>query len=184
MVRGITPDVCHDRLIDNDCPPTILDLVDSLVRHTLPGRVEQLAPQYGRPPQLGSVRQMEHIVEPVVEFLGRLAAEQADATRNRRLSAGLRYARFPFRKTIAEFDFEFQPTVDRRLVNDLATLRFMATGRPVLFLGQRPAAAKPTSPSRSPPWPSKPATGATSLTPRRWSRTSPKPAAKATSRPS
>lgn len=50
-----------------------------------------------------------------IEFLARLVGEQADATRNRRLNARLRYARFPFRKTIDEFDFEFQPTVDRRL---------------------------------------------------------------------
>jgi DNA replication protein DnaC len=71
-----------------------------------------------------------------IEFLARLIAEQADATRNRRLTARLRYARFPFRKTIDEFDFAFQPTVDRRLVDDLATLRFMDTGRPILFLGQ------------------------------------------------
>ena len=71
-----------------------------------------------------------------VEFLARLIAEQADATRNRRLTARLRYARFPFRKTIDEFDFAFQPTVDRKLVDDLASLRFMDTGRPILFLGQ------------------------------------------------
>lgn len=71
-----------------------------------------------------------------VEFLARLVAEQADATRNRRLSARLRFARFPFRKTLSDFDFDFQPTVDRRLIDDLATLRFMTTGRPVLFLGQ------------------------------------------------
>ena len=71
-----------------------------------------------------------------VEYLARLVAEQADATRNRRLAARLRYARFPFRKTIDEFDFAFQPTVDRKLVDDLATLRFMETGRPILFLGQ------------------------------------------------
>lgn len=42
-----------------------------------------------------------------VEFLDRLGVEQASATRNRRLTARLRNARFPFRKTIAEFDFEF-----------------------------------------------------------------------------
>jgi DNA replication protein DnaC len=71
-----------------------------------------------------------------IEFLGRLIAEQASATRNRRLTARLRYARFPFRKTIAEFDFEFQPSIDRKLVDDVATLRFMETGRPILFLGQ------------------------------------------------
>ncbi len=118
-----------------------------------------------------------------VEFLGRLIAEQADATRNRRLSARLRYARFPFRKTIDEFDFDFQPSVDRRLVDDLATLRFMTDGRPILFSAS-PAAARPTSRSLSPPWPSMPGSAATSPTPKRWSRTSPKPPAKATSPPS
>ncbi|MDK1039516.1 MAG: IS21-like element helper ATPase IstB [Actinomycetota bacterium] len=71
-----------------------------------------------------------------IEYLSRLVAEQASTTRNRRLTARLRYARFPFRKTIDEFDFEFQPSIDRKLVDDLATLRFMETGRPVLFLGQ------------------------------------------------
>jgi len=71
-----------------------------------------------------------------IEFLARLVAEQASATRNRRLAARLRYARFPFRKTITDFDFEFQPTIDRKLVDDLATLRFIADGRPILFLGQ------------------------------------------------
>jgi DNA replication protein DnaC len=53
-----------------------------------------------------------------------------------RHTARLRYARFPFRKTIGEFDFEFQPSIDRKLVDDVATLRFMETGRPILFLGQ------------------------------------------------
>lgn len=41
------------------------------------------------------------------KFLGRLFAERADATRNRRLAARLRFARFPFSKTVDEFDFEF-----------------------------------------------------------------------------
>ena len=71
-----------------------------------------------------------------IEYLARLIGEQANATRNRRLTARLRFARFPFRKTIDEFDFAFQPTVDRKLINDLASLRFMTTGRPILFLGQ------------------------------------------------
>lgn len=71
-----------------------------------------------------------------LEFLARLTAEQASATRDRRLAARLRYARFPFRKTLDEFDYAFQPSIDRKLVEDLATLRFMHEGRPVLFLGQ------------------------------------------------
>jgi DNA replication protein DnaC len=99
-----------------------------------------------------------------VEFLARLVAEQATADRNRRLAARLRYARFPYRRRIDEFDFEFQPSVDRRLIDDLATLRFIAENRPILFLGQ-PGSARPTSLSRSPPSRSRPATAATSPPP-------------------
>jgi DNA replication protein DnaC len=71
-----------------------------------------------------------------IEFLARLLAEETTATRDRRLAARLRYARFPFHKTIDDFDYEFQPTIDRKLVADLATLRFINENRPVLFLGQ------------------------------------------------
>lgn len=71
-----------------------------------------------------------------IEYLARLVAEQATADRDRRLAARLRYARFPYRRHLADFDFEFQPSVDRKLVEDLATLRFIDENRPVLFLGQ------------------------------------------------
>jgi DNA replication protein DnaC len=71
-----------------------------------------------------------------VEYLARVVSEQAAATIGRRLAARLRFARFPFRRTIDEFDFEFQPSIDRKLVTDLATLRFIPEARPVLFLGQ------------------------------------------------
>ncbi len=60
-----------------------------------------------------------------VDFLARVIAEQASATTNRKLAARLRFARFPFRRSLLDFDFEFQPTVDRKLVEDLATLRFI-----------------------------------------------------------
>ena len=71
-----------------------------------------------------------------VEYLAKVMAEQAAATVNRRLAGRLRYARFPARRTLEDFDFDFQPTVDRKLVEDLATCRFVAEGRPLLFLGQ------------------------------------------------
>ena len=71
-----------------------------------------------------------------IEFLARLVAEQATADRDRRLAARLRYARFPYRRSINDFDYEFQPSVDRKLVEDLATLRFIDENRPILLLGQ------------------------------------------------
>jgi DNA replication protein DnaC len=71
-----------------------------------------------------------------IEFLARLLAEETTATRDRRLAARLRYAKFPFHKTVDDFDYEFQPSIDRKLVADLATLRFIQENRPILFLGQ------------------------------------------------
>ena len=73
---------------------------------------------------------------PPVVYLANVIAAQSAATRNRRLAARLRFARFPGRKTLDEFDFSFQPSIDKKLVLDLATLRFVKEGRPVLFLGQ------------------------------------------------
>ncbi|MDQ1415347.1 MAG: hypothetical protein QOF81_960 [Acidimicrobiaceae bacterium] len=71
-----------------------------------------------------------------VQFLAAVMAEQAAATTNRRLAARLRYARFPYRRSVDDFDFDFQPTVDRKLVADLATLRFITEGRSIALLGQ------------------------------------------------
>src|SRR5919199_6758185 len=70
------------------------------------------------------------------QFLAELWAEEAAATPNRRMAARLRFAHFPARRTLAEFDFDFQPSVDRKPAQDLAWLRFVAEGRPLLLLGQ------------------------------------------------
>jgi DNA replication protein DnaC len=70
------------------------------------------------------------------QFLAGLVADEAAATRNRRLSARLRFAHFPVRRSLDEFDFDFQPSVDRKLIDDLASLRFVTEGRPILLLGQ------------------------------------------------
>lgn len=69
-------------------------------------------------------------------FLAELVAAEAAATRNRRMAARLRFAHFPTRRTLQEFDFDFQPSVDPKLIQDLASLRFVAEGRPLLLLGQ------------------------------------------------
>lgn len=71
-----------------------------------------------------------------LEFLAALTAEEAAATRQRRLTARLQFAHFPYRKTLEEFDFEFQPSVDPKIVADLASLDFVENGHPILLLGQ------------------------------------------------
>lgn len=71
-----------------------------------------------------------------LEYLAAVAAAEAAASRDRRLATRMRFAHLPKRATVADFDFDFQPSVDRKLIADLASCRFVAEGRPVLFLGQ------------------------------------------------
>jgi DNA replication protein DnaC len=47
----------------------------------------------------------------------------------------LRLARFPWLKTLDQFDFEFQPSLDRRQVRELAGLSFVARSHNVVILG-------------------------------------------------
>lgn len=44
-------------------------------------------------------------------------------------------ARFPYLKTLEQFDFSFQPSVDRKKLQELATCRFIEHGENVVFLG-------------------------------------------------
>jgi DNA replication protein DnaC len=74
--------------------------------------------------------------EDPLEFLAKVVASEVDATRQRRLSARLRFAHFPFRKTLEEFDFDFQPSIDPKVIYDLAELDFVRDGHPVLLLGR------------------------------------------------
>lgn len=71
-----------------------------------------------------------------LDYLRAVIGEEVTATKNRRLTARLRFARLPARKTLEEFDFSFQPSIDRKILDDLAALRFIQEGIPVLLLGQ------------------------------------------------
>jgi DNA replication protein DnaC len=47
----------------------------------------------------------------------------------------LRQSRFPWNKTLEQFDFEFQPSLDRRQVRELAGLSFVERAHNVVVLG-------------------------------------------------
>ena len=69
------------------------------------------------------------------EFLHSLLQADVDAVEQRRLQGRLRFAKLPTRKTLEQFDFTAQPKLDRRLVEDLATLRFVEEKANVLLIG-------------------------------------------------
>jgi len=47
----------------------------------------------------------------------------------------MKCAVFPVKKTLEEFDFEFQKSIDKKVIEDLATLRFVHNSENVVFLG-------------------------------------------------
>jgi DNA replication protein DnaC len=75
--------------------------------------------------------------EPVapVEVLERLLAAEVEATAARRLAARLRFAHYPLEKRLSAFEFDYQPSIDRAVIAELSTLRFVEERRNALFLG-------------------------------------------------
>jgi DNA replication protein DnaC len=69
------------------------------------------------------------------QFLCDLLDVEVKATEERRLAGRLRLAGFPSHKTLEEFDFTAQPSLDRRLVEELATLRFVEERSNALLIG-------------------------------------------------
>ena len=68
-------------------------------------------------------------------FLDHLTQAELAARREQRVARHIRRARFPFVKTLDQFDFACQPSINEAQVRDLATLRFVAHGENVLLLG-------------------------------------------------
>ncbi len=69
------------------------------------------------------------------DFLTPLLEAEVEARKTRALSSRMRLAGFPSVKTLNQFDFAFQPTLDERLVRELATLRFVHEASNVILLG-------------------------------------------------
>ena len=69
------------------------------------------------------------------EFLHRLLSAEVVATDARRRAGLERFACLPSPWTLEDFDFTAQPSVDRKLVTELATLRFLEDATNVLLIG-------------------------------------------------
>ncbi len=61
--------------------------------------------------------------------------DETDAKQRIRVAMGIQVAHFPAVKTLEEFDFKFQPSIDQRLVRELATGRFVAQAENILMFG-------------------------------------------------
>jgi DNA replication protein DnaC len=68
-------------------------------------------------------------------FLERLLQVEVSATEIRRRASLERFASLPSPFRLEDFDFDAQPSIDKKLVNELSTLAFLEDATNVLFIG-------------------------------------------------
>jgi DNA replication protein DnaC len=80
------------------------------------------------------LKRVAELLDPIAE---RATKEELSYVEflERRLLAKTRLAHFPFVKTLTDFDFQFQPSIDKKQIQELATLRFLHEAENVIFLG-------------------------------------------------
>jgi DNA replication protein DnaC len=69
------------------------------------------------------------------DFLDELLALEVGSKTEKHHQMRITMARFPFQKTLESFDFKFQPSIDVKLMRELAGGRYMNSGDNVLLLG-------------------------------------------------
>jgi DNA replication protein DnaC len=68
-------------------------------------------------------------------FLGYLLEGELAERKRRSVELNLKFARFPYLKRLEDFDYSAQPSIDKRLVEELATGRFLQEARNLVLLG-------------------------------------------------
>jgi DNA replication protein DnaC len=108
---------------------------DTLVLERLQNNLSRL-----RLPRIGSllpdmVTAAQEQNKSYLAFLDELLEEEVAQKEQRRIETLLRLSGLPFTKTIDEFDFSFQPKLDRQQVMTLFDLDFVRRKENVIFLG-------------------------------------------------
>ncbi|WP_053264205.1 ATP-binding protein [Escherichia coli] len=69
------------------------------------------------------------------EFLCMALQQEWNGRHQRGMESRLKQARLPWVKTLEQFDFTFQPGIDRKVVRELAGLAFVESSENVILLG-------------------------------------------------
>lgn len=70
-----------------------------------------------------------------LDFLDNLLTEEVATKDEKRTRMMTQIAHFPLKRTMEDFDFALQPSIDRKLLRELETGRFIANGENILLLG-------------------------------------------------
>ena len=69
------------------------------------------------------------------DFLDGVLCAEVHSKQEKRIRMGRLIAHFPFQRSLDDFDFKAQPSIDAKVVKELGTSRFVANGENVLLLG-------------------------------------------------
>jgi DNA replication protein DnaC len=107
-----------------------------------PAQIERLSEHLRKLRLLKSGERLEAMLQhaaaqelPYAEFLEQVLGEEVAAKTSKNIAMRTAMARFPFAKPLETFDFGYQPSIDRKQVQALATCHFIEHGDNVIVLG-------------------------------------------------
>ena len=71
----------------------------------------------------------------LAEILKQLTDKELNYRKQRSARMSIHTAHFPYQKEIKDFDFNFQPSVDKEKITNLMSMEFVENARNVLFIG-------------------------------------------------
>ena len=69
------------------------------------------------------------------EFLELLLEDEANNRKDNSYKKRYSKAKLPYYKTLEDFDYSFQPSIDKKIINDFATCQFIAGRKNLVFIG-------------------------------------------------
>lgn len=76
-----------------------------------------------------------HAEHTYLDFLNELLEAEYSIRKQRSEETRIKLSRLPHRKTLQDFDFAFQPSIDERQIRELSTMAFVERAENVVFLG-------------------------------------------------
>lgn len=109
---------------------------------TTPAQIERLGEHLRKLRLLKSGERLEALLQtaaeqelPYAEFLEQILGEEVAAKASKNIAMRTAMARLPFVKPLETFDFGYQPSIDRKQVQALASCHFIEHGDNVIVLG-------------------------------------------------
>lgn len=81
------------------------------------------------------LEQAIHEKRNIVDILDHIFTEEAKSKKSRAVENQIKMSGFPYKKTLDMFNFDFQPSINREQIMELATMRFVENKENVVFLG-------------------------------------------------